>query len=149
MGPNDLVLEPAVGVTGFSYAKISTNWELLLRPENFKWTAMKYNNLSVTRIDNPLVRKVLFIKNTWGIPCKSFVINNFVILCLRLDSNQRPQSFQPCALPTELLKLLTLRRPVKQIRQFVFVVVSIILIDWYLLFNRYKNIYIISILEYL
>ena len=30
--------------------------------------------------------------------------NLSLLVCFRLDLNQRPQSFQPCALPTELLK---------------------------------------------
>jgi hypothetical protein len=29
---------------------------------------------------------------------------NVKYLCFEMDSNQRPQSFQPCALPTELSK---------------------------------------------
>ena len=38
---------------------------------------------------------------------KMYLKNNlkFKFKCFKSDSNQRPQSFQPCALPTELLRL--------------------------------------------
>ena len=49
--------------------------------------------------------KELLDKKEYGQPRNIFEKSSLVIACFKLDSNQRPQSFQPCALPTELLKL--------------------------------------------